>query len=302
MPPCPWIWEPDPVIFPIWGPLQIRWYGLCFLGVFYFCYKMLDWQMRRGGRGEDTANRFVNYGVVGLLLGAWFVHRFFYETDRVLENPFYLIDVRKGLAGLSSHGGALGLALALVVFGRRNKIPVGEMLDRMSFGGALSAVFVRLGNFFNSEILGRPADVPWAVCFPRVDNPLVPRHPTQLYEVAIGAFVVAALVWVDRRAGKEKRPRWLLFGVFMVLFFSLRFVVEFYKAHQALPDGSALTMGQMLSVPYVLIGIASIIYAFKTKLPAGASAAQSPQSGAKSPQPPPQPLPQKKRKGGKKRK
>ena len=257
------VWDVDPILVHIWGPVAIRYYGLCFLLVFVLGWLVAHWQFKRSGRGTQYAADFLYWGMAGVVLGAWFGHRFFYEFDRVLSNPFYLIDVRGGLSGLSSHGASLGLGLAVVIFALRRKIPVGEMLDRLSFTAAVGATLVRVGNFFNSEILGRPGDVAWAVCFSRVDRPLVARHPSQLYEVAIGLIVFGLLVLVDRLAGREKRPRWLLAGTFFSSYFLLRFFVEFFKAHQTLAVDSALTMGQYLSIPFFALGLGMIIWSIK---------------------------------------
>ena len=272
-----WMWDVDPVLLPIVGPVQVRWYGLAFLGVFYFGYRLLLWQMNRCGRGEAPANRFVNYGVVGLILGAWLAHRIFYEWDRLLENPLILIDVRQGLAGLSSHGAAAGLMVAMWLYSRKTKIPLGEMFDRFSFSSAMGAALVRLGNFFNSEIVGTEVNEGegawWAVCMPRdTEHAFAARHPSQLYEAAIGFAVLGLLVLVDRLAGGEKRPRWLLAGTFLVSYFPLRFLVEFFKEHQVfMTDPNAWDMGQWLSLPFAAVGVGFIVYAMKTRLPACAT-------------------------------
>ena len=268
-----WTWDVDPVILPIAGPIQIRWYGLAFLGVFYFGYLMLAWQMARAGRSKEVAARFVNWSIVGVFVGAWFGHRLFYEWDKVVANPLYLIDIRGGIAGLSSHGATFGVITVIILFARKFRIPTGEMFDRFMWSAANSAVFVRLGNFFNSEVVGRPSDVSWAVCLPQYDAhhglPLTPRHPTQLYEVLIGIAVLAALTLVDRLAGGEKRPRWLLTGTYFSLYFSARFAVEFLKEQQGgVPDNWNITTGAILSIPFVLLGVGLIIYALKTRLPA----------------------------------
>jgi len=254
-----WIWDADPIIFPIWGPFQVRWYGLMFLFVFWWGYLLLNWQMKRGERGPDLASQFVNWGVTGILVGAWFAHRFFYEWDRVVENPLYLIDVRGGLAGLSSHGATVGLMAALMLFGRKHRIPAGEMLDRCTFGAAMAGILVRTGNFFNSEIIGTPTDGSWGVCFPRIDSPMIPRHPSQLYEAGAGALLLATLLVVDRLAGREKRPIWLLTGTYLAVYFLIRFVIEFFKEHQTTVSG--LTMGQRLSIPMFFVGLACIAWA-----------------------------------------
>lgn len=294
-----WTWNVDPVLFDIIGPLKIRWYGLAFLGVFSVGYLLLAWQMQRGGRDREVAATFVNWAVGGVIIGSWFGHRFFYEWERVLSDPIYLIDIRKGLAGLSSHGATVGLIVTIILFARRYRIPIGEMFDRFMWSCASGAFFVRMGNFFNSEIVGRPSDVSWAVCLPRHDNPPIPRHPTQLYEASIGLGILLILLLVDRIAGKEKRPRWLITGVFFTTYFICRFGVEFFKAHQTLQSTSTLTMGQYLSIPFALFGLGLVAYALKTQQPSGPVAmglvnpgeiyepekVKTPQEGKKGPTP-----------------
>lgn len=261
-----WVWYVDPVLIDIWGPIKIRYYGLGFLCTFVFGYWILNWQVKRSGRDPELAANFVYWGFAGVLGGSWFGHRLFYEFDRVLKNPLYLIDIRGGLAGLASHGATIGLILAIILFARRYRVPVGEWFDRFSFAVPIGAIFVRSGNFFNSEIIGRPSDVPWAVCLLNlqpVDAALTPRHPSQLYEVANGIIVLAILLLVDRLAGRERRPNWLLIGTMFISYMGLRFIVEFFKEHQTLAAGSSLTMGQYLSIPFFLVGVGLVTYALK---------------------------------------
>lgn len=275
-----WTWDVDPVILPLWGPVQIRWYGVAFLGVFVGGHYLLRWQTLRAGRSEQVPTDFINYGIVGVLAGAWFGHRLFYDWHEVVRNPLYLIDITKGLAGLSSHGATIGLILSIALFARRQKIPIGEMYDRFSFAAALGSALVRVGNLFNSEIGGTPTDKPWAVCMPRFECDLrhfeypcgvspIPRHPSQIYEALMG-FAVLGILWlVDRASGGEKRPRWLMAGTFCVVYFTGRFYVEYTKEHQVFTDPSAtLDMGQYLSLPFVALGVAFIVYAFTKRLPA----------------------------------
>ncbi len=154
----------------------------------------------RAGHSEDIANDYINWGVIGTLAGAWFGHRFFYEWDRVVENPFYLIDLSGGLAGLASHGAAVGLFLSLIFFARSRKVPVGEMMDRFAYSATCGVIFVRLGNLFNSEIVGRKTDVAWAMCFPKAEplGALVARHPSQLYESIMGVVLLIVIYALDR--------------------------------------------------------------------------------------------------------
>ncbi|MCA9520302.1 MAG: prolipoprotein diacylglyceryl transferase [Myxococcales bacterium] len=258
-----WVWKIDPVLLDIYGPLKIRWYGVMFLCTFVFGFIAFRWQWKRAGRDPEIAVDFIYWGFFGVLLGSWFGHRLFYEWDRVLRDPFYLIDVSKGLAGLASHGATIGIILAIILFARRYKLPVGEVFDRFTWTIPIGAIFVRSGNFFNSEIIGTKSTVPWAVCLPLADNnQLIPRHPSQLYEVLNGVVLLLILYLVDRAAGKEKRPIWLLTGTLFVGYFALRFNVEFYKAHQTTLHGS-LTMGHYLSIPFFLAGCVMIYWSLR---------------------------------------
>jgi prolipoprotein diacylglyceryl transferase len=283
MPPSPplcWTWDVDPVLLRVAGPLQVRWYGVLFLGVFGLGYLLLRWQLRRGGYEDATARGFVAWGVIGLIAGAWLAHRLFYEWDRIATNPWALVDLREGISGLASHGAALGLMAAMWLYARREGIAVGELFDRFSFSAAVGATLVRLGNFFNSEIVGAVVNQGrgawWAVCLPRHDRsppwgaatPL-PRHPSQLYEAALGIAVLAILLAVDRAAGRERRPRWLLSGTFLVAYFSLRIAVEYVKEPQVV-RGGGWDMGQWLSVPFLVAGLACLARAAGGSAPSSA--------------------------------
>ena len=263
-----WTWDVDPVLLDIYGPLQLRWYGLCFVLVFATGYAFYNWQFKRGGFDDEMASRFVNLGVFAVVAGSWFGHRLFYEFDRVLENPFYLIDVSNGLSGLASHGATIGLLVALFWFAKREKIPVWQATDRFAWSATMGIILVRFGNLMNSEIIGRKTDVAWAICMTRVDARLsggvpTPRHPSQLYEVAMGILILLLLFALDKAFGKEKRPPWLMTSAFLMSFGVLRFTVEFFKAHQTLDPNSLLTMGQVLSIPVFLLGLGVGIYALK---------------------------------------
>ncbi len=249
-------------------PLEIRWYSLLFVGVFLGGYSLFNWQIRRGGGGDEVAGDFIVYGVLGVLLGARLGHVLFYDLDHALEDPAWIFKIWTG--GLASHGAVIGLVLVMVLFTRRNGVPFLEGADRFAFSATLGATLVRVGNFFNSEILGRPTNSDWGVRFPLADGANAPlRYPTQLYEVALGLFVMLVLYLVDRRL-KENRPRGLLISIFFMLYFAGRFVVEFYKEYQVFsPAESPLTMGQFLSIPGFLLGVYGVQWSLRTKLPAG---------------------------------
>ncbi len=252
-------------------PIGLRYYSLLFVGVFLGGYALLHWQITRGGGDEETAGDFIVYGVLGVLVGSRLGHVLFYDLDHALEDPLWVFQIWTG--GLASHGAVIGLIVAMWIFTKNRSVPFLEGADRFSFSAALGATLVRLGNFFNSEIVGRQVpDQSWGVRFPRYDHTLAEpplRYPTQLFEVALGLFVLACLYFVDRAKGGEKRPRGLLISVFFLVYFTGRFLVEFFKEYQTLPDSSTLTMGQYLSIPGVFLGIIGVIAALKNPQPAG---------------------------------
>lgn len=246
-------WDLDPVMFR--GAVPLRYYGLIFALAVVGAFFLWRWQMRRGGHPDAVSAPALAYGLVAAIVGARLGHCLFYDLERCLASPLAVFQVWRG--GLSSHGATFGLVLALILYARRYRLPLAEVTDRFSFGAALGATLVRLGNFANSEVVGRTTDGTWGVRFPRYDRlPLAqvpPRHPSQLYEATLGLAVLGLLLVVDRRLG-EKRRRGLLSALFLTLYFAGRFVVEFYKEYQALDPQSPLTMGQILSLPPLLWG------------------------------------------------
>ncbi|MDJ0765289.1 MAG: prolipoprotein diacylglyceryl transferase [Myxococcota bacterium] len=266
----------DPTIVRL-GPLQLRYYGIIFATMLYIGFIIWRRQMLRGGYAVEIAEKFLMWGVIAVLAGARLGHCLFYEPERFLKDPITILYVWKG--GLASHGATIGLVIALVWFARRYKVPIIEVLDRFSMSAAVGAASVRLGNFFNSEIVGRETDVPWAVRFVRYDGGGVARHPSQLYEFFFGLLVLATLYLVDRIAGREKRPRGLLAGTFLVLYFLGRFLIEFVKEYQVdrlIEKESFLTMGQYLSILPFLCGVAMLVWAFKKGAPPEPSADKQP--------------------------
>jgi phosphatidylglycerol---prolipoprotein diacylglyceryl transferase len=260
------VWNLDPTI-AVLGPFQLRYYGIIFASMLYIGFLLWRWQMLRGGYSEEIAEKYLMWGVAGVLLGSRFGHCFFYEPERYLSDPIQIFQLWKG--GLASHGATVGLVVVMVLFSFKHKLRIIEVLDRFAMSAAVGAAAVRFGNFFNSEIVGRVTDVPWAVRFVRYhDQGASPRHPSQLYEFALGLFVLASLYMADRIAGKEKRPRGLLAGLFLVIYFTGRFFVEFVKEYQVdkLVDGeSFLTMGQYLSIVPFLCGVGILIWSFMNR-------------------------------------
>jgi prolipoprotein diacylglyceryl transferase len=267
-------WDIDPILvhFPAWLmglPVDgIRYYSLLYVGVFLGGYKLLDWQIQRAGGDPEDASDFVLYGVVAVLGGARMGHVFFYEWERFVEDPMWLFRIHEG--GLASHGATLGLLVAMYIFTRVRRQSFIEGCDRFAFSAALGSILVRLGNFFNSEIVGRATHADWGVRFPRFDRIPEPplRHPSQLYEVLLGLLVMAALLGADRALGKEKRPRGVLISLFMVLYFSGRFGVEYFKEYQPGEVAEGLTTGQWLSLVPALAGAVGLVASLRKRVPA----------------------------------
>lgn len=255
----------NPVFVHI-GSLQIRYYGLIFAISLVIAFFFWKWQMRRGGYDQKVADNFLIYGVIGTIVGARLGHCIFYDWHIYKRDLISILYFWRG--GLASHGATIGIILSIFVYSRVYKLRFIEMMDRFTFCAAIGAAGVRLGNFFNSGIVGRETDMPWGVRFLYYDRGAVLRHPSQLYEFVMGLFVLAVLLIVDKKFGGEKRPLGLLLGVFLSLYFLLRFFVEFFKEYQTeLVQQQALTMGQYLSLVPFGAGVAFVVWSlYKRKL------------------------------------
>ena len=262
------------LIFQFMGPMvELRYYSMLFVVVFLGGHALLNWQIKRGGGGPEVAGDFIVYGVLGVLIGARVGHVLFYDLDKAIEDPIWVLKIWTG--GLASHGAVAGLIIAMYLFTRSRGIPFLEGSDRFSFSAALGATVVRIGNLFNSEIVGRKVpDQSWGMRFPRNpgDHGLVPvplRYPSQLYEIALGSAVFVGLLIADRALGKEKRPRGAMIAWFFALYFTGRLFTEFYKEIEALPSDSAISMGQYLSILPALLGWYGVYWTMKRKEPSG---------------------------------
>lgn len=234
------------------GPFTIRWYGLLFALSFVVGFQIMTVFFRKEKRNENDLNDLIWYMILGTVLGARLGHCFFYNPIYYLSHPLEIIMVWKG--GLASHGAAIGILTAIYLFIKRKKeYTFLWVFDRIVITAALAGFFIRMGNLFNSEILGKQSDVPWAFIFASVDN--VPRHPAQLYEAIAYLFVFGFLFWYYNRT-KANFKSGMIFGLFLVCVFSFRFFVEFIKEDQTyFEQYMALNMGQILSIPFVLIGL-----------------------------------------------
>jgi len=265
-------WNPSPEIFTIPGiDWPVRWYGLmwafAFIASFYFMNKVY----RKEGRTDKDLDTLTLYIIVGTILGARLGHCLFYGPwfDEVLSNgaviegylshPLNMLKVYEG--GLASHGGAIGIITAMILYCRKTRESWLWLFDRLVIVVPLAATFIRFGNLINSEIIGKVTDVPWAFIFVQEDE--LPRHPAQLYEAIFCLFLFIFMYWFWKNKRNTVGPGFM-FGLLCVLLFIERFVDEFFKENQSdFEGGLPINMGQILSIPFIIIGIVMIIRSYK---------------------------------------
>ena len=255
-------WNADPVLFHL-GSLQVRWYGLMFAIGFLIGYKIVEKMFRHEGAPERWLGILLLWLGAGTIIGARLGHVFFYEWEAYSQHPLHILYIWEG--GLASHGGAIGIIICVILFSifTTKKSPLWTF-DRIVIPVALVGALIRLGNLFNSEIYGHPTGLPWGVIFLRGDEyPGLPCHPTQLYEALCYLALFGLLMWMYWKRNAEERPG-LIFGVFLVILFTCRFLIEFVKNDQvAFEANMTLNMGQLLSIPFVLFGAILIIRAMR---------------------------------------
>lgn len=264
-------WNVDPEIFriafeaPLLGEvnLAIRYYGVLFALGFVVGYFIMLRIFKKEGLTVEMLDKLATYMVISTVIGARLGHVFFYQPDYYLSNPGEILQIWQG--GLASHGAAIGIIVALWLFARNTKKSFLWTIDRIVIVVALAGVFIRTGNLMNSEIYGSPTDLPWAFVF--VQRDMIPRHPAQIYEaLSYLAIFIFLITTYYRKDGKPKYG--LLFGWFLSLVFGARFLLEFLKAPQvAFEQDMLLNMGQILSIPFVLIGAYLIYRAGKLPVP-----------------------------------
>lgn len=261
-------WNVDPVIFTL-GPLSIRYYSLFFALAFWLGFVITDKIFKAEHVPEGWLDKLFIYVVVATIIGSRLGHVFFYGWDYYSQHPVEIIKVWEG--GLASHGGAIGILIALYIYTKVvSKKSYLWILDRAVIPIALAAFFIRMGNLMNSEIVGNPTDLPWAFRFLRLrgEDALIPRHPSQIYEALFYLFVFVLIMFFYWKKGWGQRQGGI-FGVFLIGIFGFRMFVEHFKENQeAFEEGMKLNMGQLLSVPFVIIGIVLLIRALvKPKQP-----------------------------------
>ena len=263
-------WSLDPEITDILG-FSLRYYGVLFVAGLILCILFLKKIFAREGIDPLQLDRLTIYGVLGIFLGARLAHCLFYDPAYFFSHPLEILlpvevtpegnYVFTGYRGLASHGGALGMIIAILVYVKITSEPLLKTLDMIAIVGPLSGVFIRLANLANSEIIGKPSDMPWAFVFTRVD--MVARHPAQLYE-AIIYLVAFGVLWHLYNSEKIKPGNGLYFGLSILMVFMSRFLVEFVKERQVtFEEEMLLDLGQWLSVPFIVVGILFIVFAIR---------------------------------------
>lgn len=248
------VWDASRVIFEIpFIGFPVRWYSLLFAGGLVGAYYILKKMFEAENKSIEALDALPTYIVFATLIGARLGHVLFYEPERYLSNPLEIFKVWQG--GLASHGGFIAVIIAFILFSKKYKKEFSFfwMVDRAAIAAMFSSGCIRLGNFFNSEIVGLKTDVPWAVIFKKID--MVPRHPSQLYE-AFGYFWLCIIFYFLYKKLDRKVPEGRIFGLILFLGMSYRLFVEQFKENQAaFEQGMALNMGQILSIPFIVFGI-----------------------------------------------
>ena len=261
-------WNVDPEIFSI-GFISIHWYGLLFAAAFLVGQQIMAYIYKKEEMPESDLDALMLYMVFATVIGARVGHYVFYERESFGQDPLkWLLEiVTPPFRGLASHGAIFGILPGLWLYARSKKQNVLWVTDRIAILVAIAGCFIRTGNLMNSEIVGKPTDVAWAFNFMRNTEylPVVPRHPSQLYE-AISCLILFFILFAIWNKYQKNLPHGLLFGIFMVWIFGLRFFYEFLKENQeAFEDGMTYNMGQLLSIPAVMLGIFGIWYAMTKK-------------------------------------
>ena len=253
-------WDVDPNIINTNGFI-LGYYNLLFVGGLILSAWIVKKIFEKEGLSDDNYAKLALYCLMGIVVGARLGHCLFYQPDYYLKYPLEILLPFSwesgtfrftGYRGLASHGGAIGLIIAVLLFYRKTGIHFLRVFDYIAIVTPLGGTFIRLGNLMNSEIIGNPTNLPWAFIFMRVDR--IPRHPAQLYEaIAYLTFFLLVFMIYNKRGKTLKRG--FLFGLALILIFTFRFFIEFLKKEQVdFEKGLMLNMGQWLSIPFILVG------------------------------------------------
>jgi len=259
------VWNPSSEGLEVFG-FTIHYYSMMWMAAFILGWYLMKKIYKREGQSNEKLDALFIYSILGIMIGARVGHVVFYQADLILQDPLSIFLPFKfaggfeftGFRGLASHGAAIGMIISMYLYNKKIlKKSVVWILDRVVIPVALGAIFVRIGNFFNSEMIGKPADesLPWAIVFGKMDN--VARHPGQLYE-AFGYVFVFLILWFLYWKTKKSEQIGFLFGLFLVLLMTVRLFVENFKIEQVTGREDwifSLNTGQALSIPFIFIGL-----------------------------------------------
>jgi len=252
-------WDVNPEIFRI-GAFAVRWYGLLFASSFLFGYIIMSKIFKNENLSDELLDRLTIYMAVGVIAGARLGHCLFYEPGYYLSHPMEILMIWHG--GLASHGAAIGILIAIWLFTKKEKKDYTWVLDRISIVVALSGFFIRMGNLMNSEIYGVETTVPWGFVFLR-NGEVAPKHPTQIYE-GLAYLLIFIILYSIYWSKKGKHIQGTLISLTCILIFTARFFIEFLKEDQVAFEATMkINMGQLLSIPFVLLGIAGLYWSIK---------------------------------------
>ncbi len=261
-------WNANPEFFSL-GPVSVRWYGLMFALGFLIGYQIMDKMFKFEKSNEAWLEKLFIYTIVATIVGARLGHVFFYEWSYYSKHLLEIVLPFSGgkfigYQGLASHGGALGIAIAIYFYSKKvTKRSMLWTIDRLIIPTALVAALIRTGNLMNSEIYGVATNLPWGFIFER-NHETVAKHPTQIYEALSYLLVFVTSIWLFFKSKDLKDREGFFVGYGFVGIFLTRFFIEFIKENQeAFEAGMTLNMGQLLSIPFVLIGIFLIYRALK---------------------------------------
>ncbi len=258
-------WDVNPELIRFSETFAIRWYGVLFASGFLAGYFIIASFFKKENVPMKLLDTLTTYMVVATVVGARLGHCLLYQPKHYLTNPVEILKIWEG--GLASHGAAIAIILALLLFARKSKKPFLWIFDRISIVVALAGAFIRTGNLMNSEIFGYPTDLTWGFKFVRAYDyyPLVPRHPTQIYEALACLLIFAFLMFLYYR--KDGKPsHGIIFGYFLTLLFLARFFIEFLKENQVdFEKNMSLNMGQWLSIPFIILGLTSLFFVYRNQ-------------------------------------
>lgn len=265
------VWNVSPTLFHL-GNMEVRWYGILFACAFVICYLLLKRMFLKEKVDVLYLDKLTFYCFIAVLIGARLGHCLFYDfsyySHHIIEMLLPIHETAEGwkfsgYQGLASHGGAIGIIIALILYSKKTQIPFMWVVERLVIAICFGGASIRLGNLMNSEIYGLPTSLPWGFVFVR-DNQTIPCHPTQLYE-ALSYITIGVILYII--LSKKKVHQGMIFGIFLTALFGVRFLLEFLKNNQeSWENALPIDMGQILSIPFIVVGVVFIVLAWKKDL------------------------------------